>query len=122
MTSAAPAANWFPDPEDASQLRWWDGNSWTEHRHPVAPPAPPTAVSPVPIAAQALAPAGPADANAITVEQLALQREQIALQRQQLVLDEARLDRRDRRRDDDDDDDGIFERIGDIARLFGIGR
>jgi hypothetical protein len=29
-----PAAGWFPDPEDATQLRYWDGAAWTEHRSP----------------------------------------------------------------------------------------
>ena len=32
-----PPANWYPDPHDASQLRYWDGAQWTEHRHPVTP-------------------------------------------------------------------------------------
>lgn len=27
-------AGWFPDPEDASQYRYWDGTTWTEHRAP----------------------------------------------------------------------------------------
>jgi hypothetical protein len=31
--SPAPA-NWYPDPHDASQLRYWDGQQWTEHRAP----------------------------------------------------------------------------------------
>ncbi|RRC95345.1 DUF2510 domain-containing protein [Schaalia canis] len=29
-----PAA-WYPDPDNASLLRWWDGTAWTEHRHPL---------------------------------------------------------------------------------------
>jgi hypothetical protein len=23
-----PAAGWFPDPQDTSRLRWWDGRTW----------------------------------------------------------------------------------------------
>ncbi len=29
-----PAANWYGDPQDASKLRWWDGQAWTDHTHP----------------------------------------------------------------------------------------
>ncbi len=25
-----PAAGWFPDPQDATRLRWWDGRTWGE--------------------------------------------------------------------------------------------
>lgn len=25
-----PAAGWFPDPRDATRLRWWDGRAWGE--------------------------------------------------------------------------------------------
>ncbi len=27
-------AAWHPDPQDPSQLRWWDGTQWTEHTAP----------------------------------------------------------------------------------------
>jgi hypothetical protein len=26
-----PPAGWFPDPQQASRLRYWDGDRWTEH-------------------------------------------------------------------------------------------
>jgi uncharacterized protein (AIM24 family) len=29
-------AAWHPDPQDPSQLRWWDGTQWTEHTAPIA--------------------------------------------------------------------------------------
>ena len=35
-----PAAGWQDDPEDAAQLRYWDGSTWTEHRSPKAGVAP----------------------------------------------------------------------------------
>ena len=33
-------ANWYRDPEDANQLRYWDGAGWTEHRSPMPSPLP----------------------------------------------------------------------------------
>jgi hypothetical protein len=33
MTETPPAA-WFPDPQDPTQYRYWDGTAWTEHRAP----------------------------------------------------------------------------------------
>ena len=30
----AQPAGWYPDPIDASQLRYWSGSAWTEHRSP----------------------------------------------------------------------------------------
>ena len=30
-------ADWYPDPENPGQLRYWDGSQWTEHRHPAQP-------------------------------------------------------------------------------------
>jgi hypothetical protein len=40
-----PAAGWFPDPQDAARLRWWDGRVWGDGTRPapgvlVAPAAP----------------------------------------------------------------------------------
>ena len=37
------ASGWYPDPEDASQQRFWDGTRWTDDRQPLAPTAPPPA-------------------------------------------------------------------------------
>lgn len=34
---ATPAAGWFPDPGGSGQLRWWDGQQWTEHTHAQPP-------------------------------------------------------------------------------------
>lgn len=49
----SPAAGWYPDPEQAGQLRYWDGTAWTTHRSPAqaqqpatAPPAPAEAAKP----------------------------------------------------------------------------
>lgn len=54
---AAPVpAGWYPDPYAVSELRWWDGQNWTESVHPPAAPQPaapvaapePTTAEPVP--------------------------------------------------------------------------
>ena len=39
MSGQTPAG-WFPDPQDESQFRYWDGNQWTENQAPRAPQAP----------------------------------------------------------------------------------
>lgn len=31
----APAPGWFPDPENRTRLRWWDGTDWSDFRRPV---------------------------------------------------------------------------------------
>jgi len=34
-SSATPPAGWYPDPSGAaSELRWWDGRTWTDHSTP----------------------------------------------------------------------------------------
>lgn len=59
---------WYPDPTDANQLRWFDGEVWTEHVQPAM--APPAADSPVPNPATAVsgtgAPAGGAAAPEVS--------------------------------------------------------
>jgi len=30
---------WYPDPQNTALLRWWDGQTWTEHAKPAATPA-----------------------------------------------------------------------------------
>ena len=57
---AAPVpAGWYPDPYGASELRWWDGQNWTESIHPpvAAPPAAPEPAPPAqePVAQQPVA-------------------------------------------------------------------
>jgi Protein of unknown function (DUF2510) len=34
MQSASSQGSWYPDPEDPSQWRWWDGREWTDQRAP----------------------------------------------------------------------------------------
>lgn len=43
-------AGWHPDPQNPSQLRWWDGYRWSQHTHPVGiPTAPPAAMPAGPV-------------------------------------------------------------------------
>ncbi len=44
--SETPQAGWYPDPNDASQQRYWDGNAWTEHTAAATPQAPAASSAP----------------------------------------------------------------------------
>jgi hypothetical protein len=50
--SAATPAGWYPDPRGEAELRYWDGNEWTEHVHTSGAAAPQASAPP----AQAPAP------------------------------------------------------------------
>ena len=41
-----PAPDWYPDPDDPTQLRYWDGNIWTENRSPAVAEQPQAAAPP----------------------------------------------------------------------------
>ena len=30
-TSPLPPAGWYPNPDNAAELRWWDGKAWSAH-------------------------------------------------------------------------------------------
>jgi hypothetical protein len=64
MPTNTTAPGWFPDQADSAQLRWWDGQAWTEHTHPVNPAAVQRSdvASPSP-AAVAMQPAGASSAS-----------------------------------------------------------
>lgn len=48
-------SGWYDDPDDEKQMRYWDGNAWTEHRQPKAQapasPPPPAVTGSIPSAA-----------------------------------------------------------------------
>lgn len=41
MPTDAPGPGWFPDQTNSRQLRWWDGQAWTDHTQPRPPSAAP---------------------------------------------------------------------------------
>ncbi len=38
-TSGGSASGWYPDPDDTGGLRFWDGDTWSDHRARLAAPA-----------------------------------------------------------------------------------
>jgi hypothetical protein len=55
-------AGWYPDPQNAAIVRWWDGYRWTDAWHPApgAAPAPPAPQASAPAPAQPVASQAPA--------------------------------------------------------------
>ena len=41
-------AGWYPDPENPAQVRYWDGQSWSDSTAPAAPAAPSDPMPPTP--------------------------------------------------------------------------
>jgi hypothetical protein len=46
MESSQQPAGWYDDPEDGTQLRYWNGSQWTDDRSPKAGAAPAAAAQP----------------------------------------------------------------------------
>jgi hypothetical protein len=44
---SSPAAGWYPDPEDPSRSRYWDGTAWTTWHRRAAPTTPPPRFRPL---------------------------------------------------------------------------
>ena len=38
VSAGLPPPNWYPDPQDPSRSRYWDGTRWTEHTHSLVGP------------------------------------------------------------------------------------
>jgi hypothetical protein len=55
MPTNTPAPGWFPDQSNSEQLRWWDGQAWTDHTHPRNRPESQHADMPAPGAAVPMA-------------------------------------------------------------------
>ena len=56
-----PAEGWYPDPNGAPHLRWWDGQAWTDYVEPYVEPTPSAHAAPDPTPGEALASPGETD-------------------------------------------------------------
>jgi hypothetical protein len=75
VTESSTPAGWYADPLEAAELRYWDGNEWTEHvstdgAQSVSP-------LPVPEAPARAAVASPLEASAFTVERTTERRDSV---------------------------------------------
>ena len=66
MTTPPTPAGWYPDPDGSGGQRYWDGTTWTEHRFPAAPVAPPPAPVEPPAPAEPAPSAEPAASEELT--------------------------------------------------------
>ena len=48
-----PAEGWYPDPNGAPHLRWWDGQAWTDYVEPYVEPTPSAHAAPDPTPGEA---------------------------------------------------------------------
>lgn len=75
------APGWYPDPRDATQMRWWDGTTWTTHVSPCAPQPStslPTPSRPAPLTGEAIS------IVQRQIEELLTERESLIRERDQL--------------------------------------
>ena len=56
-----PAEGWYPDPNGAPHLRWWDGQAWTDYVEPYMEPTSSAHAAPDPAPGEALASPGETD-------------------------------------------------------------
>ena len=49
-----PAEGWYPDPNGAPHLRWWDGQAWTDYVEPYMEPTSSAHAAPDPSPGEAL--------------------------------------------------------------------
>ena len=74
MSEETPKADWYPDPDEAGQLRYWDGTTWTAHVAPGAaaqPASDPTANSAQGITPESDTPEIPAQTDAHIAPEIA---------------------------------------------------
>ena len=51
MESSQQPAGWYDDPEDGTQLRYWNGSQWTDDRSPKSGASPAASPGAIPVAA-----------------------------------------------------------------------
>src|SRR5215211_3323397 len=75
-STTGPAPGWYPDPNDTTVLRWWDGSTWTDHTTalPAAPPTEPIVEADTSFVASVSAEPEPV----VEVEQVAIEPEPLA--------------------------------------------